>query len=186
MIAGGGPGWLFDIDALSKSMNYAPVSAGTNSNDFADNSLFDSSSQASDGHNKDKHDASQACESDNQERPNAESHIKTVNTTGPVNTATPTYTDYSNDHLMPDFEDAGIFDDAYDNRNEDAEAYYNNLETVISISPIPSTRTHKDHPKEQIIGEVNSAVQTRKMAKQNKAELITFINKQRRTNHKDF
>nr|GEX88578.1 retrovirus-related Pol polyprotein from transposon TNT 1-94 [Tanacetum cinerariifolium] len=178
MIVGGGPGWLFDIDALSKSMNYAPVPA--------DNSLFDSSSQASDGHNKDKHDASQASESDNQERPNAENRIKTVNTVGPVNTATPTYTDYSNDHLMPDFEDARIFYDAYDNRNEGAEAYYNNLETVISISPIPSTRTHKDHPKEQIIREVNSAVQTRKMAKQNKAELITFINKQRRTNHKYF
>nr|GEV40402.1 ribonuclease H-like domain-containing protein [Tanacetum cinerariifolium] len=28
MIAGGGPKWLFDIDALSKLMNYAPVSAG--------------------------------------------------------------------------------------------------------------------------------------------------------------
>nr|GFA81407.1 hypothetical protein [Tanacetum cinerariifolium] len=35
MIAGGGPEWLFDIDALSESMNYAPVPAGTNSNDFA-------------------------------------------------------------------------------------------------------------------------------------------------------
>nr|GEU75069.1 hypothetical protein [Tanacetum cinerariifolium] len=35
MIAGGGPEWLFDIDALSKSMNYAPVPAGTNSNNFA-------------------------------------------------------------------------------------------------------------------------------------------------------
>nr|GFC21828.1 retrovirus-related Pol polyprotein from transposon TNT 1-94 [Tanacetum cinerariifolium] len=34
MIAGGGPVWLFDLDALSKSMNYAPVPAGTNSNDF--------------------------------------------------------------------------------------------------------------------------------------------------------
>nr|GEY01062.1 ribonuclease H-like domain-containing protein [Tanacetum cinerariifolium] len=28
MIAGGGPEWLFDLYALSKSMNYAPVSAG--------------------------------------------------------------------------------------------------------------------------------------------------------------
>nr|GEZ75255.1 retrovirus-related Pol polyprotein from transposon TNT 1-94 [Tanacetum cinerariifolium] len=96
MIAGGGPEWLFNVDALSKSMSYAPV---------------------------------------------------------------PT--------------------------DEGAEGDYNNLETVISVSPIPSTRIHKDHRKEQIIREVNSAVQTRKMAKQNKARLITFINKQRRTNHKD-
>nr|GEY14313.1 putative ribonuclease H-like domain-containing protein [Tanacetum cinerariifolium] len=70
--------------------------------------------------------------------------------------------------------------------DEGAEADYNNLETVISVSPNPSTRIHKDHPKEHIIGEVNSAVQTRKMAKQNEAGLISFINKQRRTNHKDF
>nr|GEZ46928.1 hypothetical protein [Tanacetum cinerariifolium] len=87
---------------------------------------------------------------------------------------------------MPNLEDTGIFDDAYDDRNEGAEADYNNLETVIPVSPIPPTRIHKDHPKEQIIKEVSSVVQTRKMAKQNEAGLITFINKQRRTNHKDF
>nr|GEZ68792.1 putative ribonuclease H-like domain-containing protein [Tanacetum cinerariifolium] len=190
---GGGPKWLFDIDALSKSMNYAPVSAGTNSNDFVgkgasfdagqssmktgssqeyilmplweDNSLFDSSSQASNSHNKDKHGPSQASESDNHERTNAESSTKTINTTKPVNTATPTYADYPNDPLMPDLEDAGIFDNAYDDRDEGAEADYNKLETVISVSLIPSTRIHKDHPKEHIIGEVKSAVQTSKMAK---------------------
>nr|GEV30659.1 ribonuclease H-like domain-containing protein [Tanacetum cinerariifolium] len=87
---------------------------------------------------------------------------------------------------MPNLEDIGIFDDAYDDRDEGAEADYNNLETVIPVSPIPSTRIHKEHPKEQIIREVNCAVQTRKIAKQNEAGLITFINKQKRTNHKDF
>nr|GEV86190.1 hypothetical protein [Tanacetum cinerariifolium] len=55
------------------------------------------------------------------------------------------------------------------NADEGAEADYNNLETVISVSPIPFTRVHKDHPKEQIISEVHSAIQTRKMAKQNEA-----------------
>nr|GEW16938.1 hypothetical protein [Tanacetum cinerariifolium] len=198
MIAGGGPEWLFDIDALSKSMNYAPVFAGQSSmktgysQDYIlmplwkDNSLFDSSFQALDGHIKDKHGPSQASESDNQERPNAETSTKIVNTTRPVNTATPTYADYPNDPFMPDLEDVGIFDDAYDERDEGVYADYNNLETVISVSPIPSTKIHKDHPKEHIIIEVNSAVQTRKMAKQNEAGLISFINKQRRGNHKDF
>nr|GFA31634.1 hypothetical protein [Tanacetum cinerariifolium] len=166
MIAGGGPEWLFDIDALSISMNYAPVSA--------------------DSHNKYKYGPSQASKSDNHERPNAESSTKTVNIVGPVNTGTPTYADYPNDPLMPDLKDAGIFDDAYDDRDEGAEVDYNNLETVITVSPIPSTRIHKVHPKEHIIGEVNYVVQTRKMAKQNKAGLISFINKQRRTNHKIF
>nr|GEW57612.1 hypothetical protein [Tanacetum cinerariifolium] len=114
MIAGGGLEWLFDIDALSKSMNYAPVSEGTNSNDFAGKGA----SFNADGHNKDKHGPSQASKSDNQERPNAESSTKTVNTIRPVNTATPTYADYPNDPLMSDLEDAGIFDDAYDDRDK--------------------------------------------------------------------
>ncbi|GJU41210.1 ribonuclease H-like domain-containing protein [Tanacetum coccineum] len=34
IIAGDGPKWLFDIEVLTKSMNYVPVVAGTNSNDF--------------------------------------------------------------------------------------------------------------------------------------------------------
>nr|GEW45286.1 hypothetical protein [Tanacetum cinerariifolium] len=127
------------------------VPTGTNSNDFVGKGAsFDT---ALDGHNKDKHGPSQATESDNQERPNAESSTKTVNNVGLVNTATPTYADYLNDPLMPDLEDAGIFDDAYDDRDEDAKVDYNNLETVISVSPIPSTIIYKDHPKEHIIGE---------------------------------
>nr|GEY10320.1 hypothetical protein [Tanacetum cinerariifolium] len=102
---------------------------------WKDNSIFDNSSQASDSHNKDKHDPSQASESDNHKRPNVKSSTKTVNTVGPVNTATPTYVDSSNDPLMPDLEDARIFDDAYDDRDEGAEADYNNLEIVISMEP---------------------------------------------------
>nr|GEZ17984.1 putative ribonuclease H-like domain-containing protein [Tanacetum cinerariifolium] len=107
----------------------------------------------------------------------------------PVNVASssfshlPALDDFSK---MPDLEDTGIFDDTYDDRDEGEETDYNKLETIIPVSCIPSTRIHKDHPKEQIIREVNSAIQIRKMAKQNKAELITFVNKQRRTNHKDF
>nr|GFA73559.1 putative ribonuclease H-like domain-containing protein [Tanacetum cinerariifolium] len=31
---GAGPNWLFDIDSLTKSMNYVPVDAGTNSTNF--------------------------------------------------------------------------------------------------------------------------------------------------------
>ncbi|GJV30790.1 putative ribonuclease H-like domain-containing protein [Tanacetum coccineum] len=35
IITGDGPKWLFDNDSLTKLMNYVPVVAGTNSNDFA-------------------------------------------------------------------------------------------------------------------------------------------------------
>ncbi|GJQ98587.1 putative ribonuclease H-like domain-containing protein, partial [Tanacetum coccineum] len=35
IVTGDGPKWLFDIDSLTKSMNYVPVVVGTNFNDFA-------------------------------------------------------------------------------------------------------------------------------------------------------
>ncbi|GKB73912.1 putative ribonuclease H-like domain-containing protein, partial [Tanacetum coccineum] len=34
IIAGDGPKWIFDIDVLTKSINYVPVVASTNSNDY--------------------------------------------------------------------------------------------------------------------------------------------------------
>nr|GEU72292.1 uncharacterized mitochondrial protein AtMg00810-like [Tanacetum cinerariifolium] len=40
IVADAGPEWLFDIDMLTISMNYVPVIAGTNSNDFAGELTF--------------------------------------------------------------------------------------------------------------------------------------------------
>ncbi|GKE92649.1 hypothetical protein Tco_1573744 [Tanacetum coccineum] len=51
----------------------------------------------------------------------------------------------------------GIFNDAYNDREVGVEADLNNLETTMNVSPIPTTKIHKDHPKDQIIGDINSA-----------------------------
>ncbi|GJU87861.1 putative ribonuclease H-like domain-containing protein [Tanacetum coccineum] len=89
----------------------------------------------------------------------------------PVNATTPSNADYPTDPLMldledtPDLQDTGIFSNAYDDEDVGAEADLNNLETTMSVSPIPTTRIYKDHPKEQIIGDINSATQTRRMIK---------------------
>nr|GEV84758.1 copia protein [Tanacetum cinerariifolium] len=127
--AKGGKGASFNADQSSmetgSSQDYILMPL------WKDTSLFDSSSQALNSHNKDKNGPSQASKSDNQERLNAESSTKTVNTVGPVNISTPTYVEYPNDPLMSYLDDVGIFDDAYDNRDEGSEADYNNLETVI-------------------------------------------------------
>nr|GEZ70870.1 retrovirus-related Pol polyprotein from transposon TNT 1-94 [Tanacetum cinerariifolium] len=56
-----------------------------------------------------------------------------------------------------------IFDDVYNDIEVGAEADTNNLELLTVVSPIPTTRVHKDHPKEQIIGDLNLATQTRRM-----------------------
>ncbi|GKA93450.1 hypothetical protein Tco_0815436 [Tanacetum coccineum] len=55
-----------------------------------------------------------------------------------------------------DLQDTGIFESAYDDEYVGAKADLNNLETNMSVSPIPTTKIHKDHPKAQIIGEVDS------------------------------
>nr|GEU73317.1 ribonuclease H-like domain, reverse transcriptase, RNA-dependent DNA polymerase [Tanacetum cinerariifolium] len=72
------------------------------------------------------------------------------------------------DPLMPDLEDTadiGIFSGAYDDEVEGAVADFNNLELTAIVSPFSTTRIHKDHPKEQIIGDRILAPQTRRMTK---------------------
>nr|GEY63474.1 putative ribonuclease H-like domain-containing protein [Tanacetum cinerariifolium] len=51
------------------------------------------------------------------------------------------------------------------NENVGAKADFNNLETSITVSPIPTTRTHKDHPVSQIISDLSSTTQTRSMTR---------------------
>ncbi|GKF35735.1 hypothetical protein Tco_0112493, partial [Tanacetum coccineum] len=101
--------------------------------------------------------------------------------------------DLPTDTLMPDLEDTidllntGIFSGVYDDEDEGVEADLKNLETTMNVSPIPTTIIHKDHPKDQIIGDINSATQTRSMIKMSEEHaMASYINKQRRTNHKDY
>nr|GEU30552.1 uncharacterized mitochondrial protein AtMg00810-like [Tanacetum cinerariifolium] len=61
---------------------------------------------------------------------------------------------------MPELEDITYSDDEDD---VCTEADFNNLETSIIVSPIPTTRVHKDHHVTQIIGDLSSATQTRKV-----------------------
>nr|GEY16605.1 putative ribonuclease H-like domain-containing protein [Tanacetum cinerariifolium] len=81
-----------------------------------------------------------------------------------------------------DLHDSRIFSGAYDNEVEGAEADFNNLELTTFVSPIPTTRIHKDHPKEQIIGEPLSTLQTRRMTNTSQEHaMVTYIKKQKRT-----
>nr|GEZ31839.1 copia protein [Tanacetum cinerariifolium] len=111
----------------------------------------------------------------------------------PVNAATLPNADLPNDPIMPDLEDttdlldSEIFSGVYDDEVEGAVANFNNLKLTILVSPIPTTRIHKDHPKEQIIDDLISALQTRRMTKTSQEHaMVTYIKKQRRTNHKDY
>nr|GEU48680.1 hypothetical protein [Tanacetum cinerariifolium] len=68
----------------------------------------------------------------------------------------------------------GIFTSAYDDKLDTftfldqsvgAEADFNNMESSTVVDPIPTHRVHIDHSKDQILGDPQSAVQTRGMAK---------------------
>ncbi|GJQ94469.1 ribonuclease H-like domain-containing protein [Tanacetum coccineum] len=69
------------------------------------------------------------------------------------------------DPNMPALEDYSIFDFSRNDEDDGSEADMNNLDTTIQVSPNPTTRIHKDHPLDQVIGNLQSATQIRKMLK---------------------
>nr|GEV05617.1 putative ribonuclease H-like domain-containing protein [Tanacetum cinerariifolium] len=96
-------------------------------------------------------------------------NTNTFSAAGPFNNAvSPTHgkssymdpSQYPDDLNMPALKDITYSDDEED---FGAEADFTNLETNITVSPIPTTRVHKDHPMTQIIGDLSSATQTRSM-----------------------
>ncbi|GJU47335.1 putative ribonuclease H-like domain-containing protein [Tanacetum coccineum] len=130
------------------------------------------------------------------------SSTNTVNTAStPVSTASPSgglsYTDLTNtdqdDSQIPALEDSyenpndGIFTNAsYD--DEGTVADFTNLETIVNVSPIPTSRIHSIHLSTQILGDPKSAVQTRSNVNKSSGAhaFVSYIQKQRINNHKDF
>nr|GFB00245.1 retrovirus-related Pol polyprotein from transposon TNT 1-94 [Tanacetum cinerariifolium] len=220
-IAGTGPAWLFDIDSLSGTMNYHPVSVENQTDSHAG---FQDTGKAgeevahtyvlfpvwSDGstnpQNKDKdalvdgkehdddiqkfmppdiHYSSSIAQTRKQgdktkNKDNGKSPVESIIGYMDLNiefeecsnnsTAGPTY-EYSSlqdaltsshDPDMLNLEDLTHSNDA---NAVGTEADINNLETIIPVSPIPTTRINKDHPISQIISDLSSTTQTRSMAR---------------------
>ncbi|GJR68789.1 putative ribonuclease H-like domain-containing protein [Tanacetum coccineum] len=223
-VAGSGPDWLFDIDALTRTMNYEPIVAGTQSNGFAGTKASDNAGQArketkpvkdyillplwtadlpfsqdpksshddgskpsSDDGKKVDEDPRKDSESNDQEKED------NVNSTNNVNAASTnevnvvggkTSIKLLDDPNMPALEDYSIFDFTRDDEDDAVVANMNNLDTTIQVSPDPTTRIHKDHPLDQVIRDLQSVTQTRRMSKN--LEEHGFVSTiQQRTNHKD-
>nr|GEZ12187.1 putative ribonuclease H-like domain-containing protein [Tanacetum cinerariifolium] len=86
------------------------------------------------------------------------------------------------DPNMPALEDISIFNFSSDDEDDGAMADMNNLDTTIQVRPNPTTRIHKDHHVNQLIRDLHSATQTRKMSKNLEEHgFVSFI--QQRTNH---
>nr|GFC39272.1 ribonuclease H-like domain-containing protein [Tanacetum cinerariifolium] len=153
---GVGPNWLFDIDSLTKSMNYVPVDAGTNSTNFS--GIKDVANQEV---KKDvsslryialpnwAHDALLESSLTNEmEILTVESLIPTVSS--PVPTAC------LNNSPEPSSE-ARLISKRVDNHEETPS-----LDNILSLT----NRIYKDHPKIQIIGPVETLIQTRHKSKE--------------------
>nr|GEW93871.1 putative ribonuclease H-like domain-containing protein [Tanacetum cinerariifolium] len=213
-VTGSGPTWLFDIDTLTKTMNYQPVTAGNQSNPSAGKPEFDEKKPESEV-NVSPSSSAQSKKNDDKTKREAkgkslvksltgyrnlsaefedffDNSINEVNATGtlvptvgqisPNNTntfsvvgpsnaaASPTHgkslgidaSQLPDDPEMPELEDI-----TYSNDEDDVgvEADFNNLETSITVSPIPTIIVHKDHHVTQIIGDLSSATQTRSMTR---------------------
>ncbi|GJV08676.1 putative ribonuclease H-like domain-containing protein [Tanacetum coccineum] len=142
-----GPDWLLIIDAQTRIMNNEPIIASIQSNGFADtkanpkSSHDDGSKPSSDDGKKVDEDPRKDSECNDQEKED------NVNSTNNVNAAS------TNEINAIDDKDDGAKDDM------------KNLDTTIQVSPIPTTRIHKDHPLDQVIRDLQSATQTRRMSK---------------------
>ncbi|GKF92985.1 hypothetical protein Tco_0279704, partial [Tanacetum coccineum] len=69
------------------------------------------------------------------------------------------------DPNMSALEDYSIFDFSRDDEDDGAMTDMNNLDTTIQVSPILTTRIHKDHPLDDQIRDLQSATKTRNMSK---------------------
>nr|GEW18921.1 putative ribonuclease H-like domain-containing protein [Tanacetum cinerariifolium] len=139
-VAGKGPTWLFDLDYLTNSMNYQPVTLENKANKTvgpkeANNSAAETLRKTFAQDTKDlllQEGAARA----------------------------------SSTNYIPSLEDIyevpndGIFRSAsYD--DEGAIADFTNLESTMNVSSIPQSRIHSIHPTTQILRDPNSGVQTR-------------------------
>ncbi|GKB53319.1 putative ribonuclease H-like domain-containing protein [Tanacetum coccineum] len=166
-VIGSGPDLLFDIDALTRIMNYEPITVDPPYSQDLKSSQDDESKPSSDDRKKVDEDRRKDSESNAQEKEDNVNNTNNVNavSTNKVNAfGKKTIIELSFDPSMPALEDVSIFDSLRDDEDDGAEADMNNLDTTIQVSLIPTTRIHKDHPHDQVIGDLQSAIQTRRMS----------------------
>ncbi|GJS76476.1 putative ribonuclease H-like domain-containing protein [Tanacetum coccineum] len=181
-VVGSGPDWLFDIDVQKQVImhviketepvkDYILLPLWTADPPYSqDPKSFhdDGSKPSSDDGKKVNEDPRKDSEYNDQEKED------NVNSTNNVNAASTnevnvvggkTSIELPFDPNMPALEDVSIFDFSRDDKDDGVDADMNNLDTTIQVSPILTIRIHKDHPLDQVIGDMQSATQIRKMSK---------------------
>nr|GEZ62716.1 hypothetical protein [Tanacetum cinerariifolium] len=193
---GAGLNWLFDIDSLTKSINYMSVDAGYIAlpSWVHDALLESSSSKPQDDCSTDVPKSSGNCNptatstnpsADQLETLTVGTPIPTISSPVPTACFTNSPEPSSDTRLISkrvanqveassldniltlanQFEDIlGVTTNSVD--SDGVEADVSNMETTITARPTPTPRIHKDHPKSQIIGPVDTPIQTRNKSKE--------------------
>nr|GEU33958.1 putative ribonuclease H-like domain-containing protein [Tanacetum cinerariifolium] len=218
-VAGSGPTWLFNIDSLTRTMNYQPVTVGNQTNSSAgfqdkfnaekaweevdqqyvlfpvwcsgstnpqnndEDAAFDGKEHDFDAKrpeskvNVSLSSSAQSRKQDDMTKKEAEGKSPVESFTGyrDLNAEFKDCSDNNSNEVnaadtfqVPDDPDMPELEDITYSDDEDvvgAEVDFNNLESSIPVSPIPTTRIHKDHPISQIIGDLSSTTQTRSMTR---------------------
>nr|GEX84787.1 hypothetical protein [Tanacetum cinerariifolium] len=166
-IAESGPNWIFDIDALTKSMNYKPVVTGKQSNV-----------------DEDPKQESECKDQEKEHNVNNTNNVNVVGKNGVNVVGVNTNNELPFDPEMSALEDISTFNFSSDHEDDVEEADINNMYTTIQVSPTLTKRIHKDHPLDQVIRDLHSTTQTRNMSKNlEEHEFVTNIH--HRTNYKD-
>ncbi|GJU08444.1 uncharacterized mitochondrial protein-like protein [Tanacetum coccineum] len=206
-VVGSGPDWLFDIDALTRTMHYEPIVPGTQSNVFAGtkandnttskNSQDDAAKPSNDGVEKVNADSRKGSGYEDQQKDDNVNTNRTNNVNATSSDVNAVSTDelnaafenlsieYPNDLNMPPLEDILTSEFLVNEEDDAVEADMNNMYTSVQVGPTLTTRIHKDHPIEYVIRDIQSATQTRHMSKTMKEQGFFVQTLKQRNLHKD-
>nr|GEX51931.1 hypothetical protein [Tanacetum cinerariifolium] len=179
-VASSGPTWLFDIDTLTKTMNYQPITVGNQSNPSVGI--------------QEQFDVEKAGEENVQQyvlfpiwsyvvpsqrsmmtRPKKRLKASVLSSLQQdIEILSAEFEDFSDKSINEDNAVGSLVPAVGKNFTNSTNTFttvgpsnsvadFNNLETTITVSPIPTTRVHKDHHVTQIIGDLSLATQTRSM-----------------------
>nr|GFA36043.1 retrovirus-related Pol polyprotein from transposon TNT 1-94 [Tanacetum cinerariifolium] len=157
-VAGSHPTWLFDIDSLTRTMNYQPVTVGNQTNPsvgFQDKFNGEKAGEEVDQQyvlfpvwsfgftNPQNYDGDAAFDGKEHDFDAKKPESEVI-----LSPSSSTQSKKQDDKTKKEAEGKKLEDITYsdDENNVGAEADFNNLETSITVSLIPTTRIHKDHP----------------------------------------
>lgn len=167
-MAGLGPDWLFDLETLSNTMNYVPLTSSTGDKDLEDSEEFIDEDEAC------KDDEDQIVMPlwdfvDNSEKTSDEDGVNFDE----LNKEIPTSSGNSIPIATPEVSTVSPNVEHISQESPSHDVEISNMPTTYDIPSTSQSSIHKVHPLDNVIGELQSGVKTRRQTK--KDDLHGFI-----------